>query len=175
MPFQKYWQTDQWTNQQTDGRTEWLIILIILPKIEQQRCSRTGKVQKNHKILKKNTIFNEHPVIRFVPIDSSLYLKSLGCSHRELVGSLLQGYGSKARVIFLPVNLSICLSICLSVKYLSFYISFDQSNYLSMYLSFQVYISTWGVSMPRPGPWSQFCRWGWEGSWQPCNISTMRG
>ena len=77
---------------------------------------RYGRVQKNHKNLKKNTIFNEHPVIRFVPIDSSLYLKSLGCSHRELVGSLLQGYGSKARVIFLPVNLSICLSICLSVK-----------------------------------------------------------
>ena len=30
--------------------------------IEHKRCSRTGRVQKNHKILRKNTIFNEHPV-----------------------------------------------------------------------------------------------------------------
>ena len=27
-----------------------------------QRCSRTCKVQKNHNILRKNTIINEHPV-----------------------------------------------------------------------------------------------------------------
>ena len=26
-------------------------------------CSRTGRVQKNHNILRKNTIFNEHPVL----------------------------------------------------------------------------------------------------------------
>ena len=31
-------------------------------QVENQRCSRTGRVQKNHKILRKNTIFNEHPV-----------------------------------------------------------------------------------------------------------------
>ena len=27
---------------------------------EHQRCNRTGRVQKNHKISRKNTIFNEH-------------------------------------------------------------------------------------------------------------------
>ena len=27
------------------------------------RCSRTGRVQKNQKNLRKNTIFNEHPVL----------------------------------------------------------------------------------------------------------------
>ena len=31
-------------------------------QVEHQRCSRTGRVQKNHKILRKNTIYNEHPV-----------------------------------------------------------------------------------------------------------------
>ena len=31
-------------------------------QVEHQRCSRTGRVQKNHKILRKNTIFNEHPI-----------------------------------------------------------------------------------------------------------------
>ena len=31
-------------------------------QVEHQRCIRTGKVQKNHNILMKNTIFNEHPV-----------------------------------------------------------------------------------------------------------------
>ena len=30
-------------------------------QVELKRCSRTGRVQKNHKILRKNTIFNEHP------------------------------------------------------------------------------------------------------------------
>ena len=31
-------------------------------KVEHQRSSRTGRVRKNHNILrKKNTIFNEHP------------------------------------------------------------------------------------------------------------------
>ena len=29
-------------------------------QVEHQRCNRTGRVQKNHKIL--NIIFNEHPV-----------------------------------------------------------------------------------------------------------------
>ena len=32
-------------------------------QVEHQRCSRTDRVQKNHKILRKNTIFNEHPVL----------------------------------------------------------------------------------------------------------------
>ena len=31
-------------------------------QVEHQRCSRNGRVQNNHKILRKNTIFNEHPV-----------------------------------------------------------------------------------------------------------------
>ena len=33
-------------------------------QVEHQRCSRTGRVQKNHNIVRKNTIFNEHPVCR---------------------------------------------------------------------------------------------------------------
>ena len=31
-------------------------------QVENQRCSRTDRVQKNPKVLRKNTIFNEHPV-----------------------------------------------------------------------------------------------------------------
>ena len=31
-------------------------------QVKNQRCSRTCRVQKNHNILRKNTIFNEHPV-----------------------------------------------------------------------------------------------------------------
>ena len=31
-------------------------------QVKHQHCSRTGIVQKNHNILRKNTIFNEHPV-----------------------------------------------------------------------------------------------------------------
>ena len=31
-------------------------------QVEHQRCSRTGRVQKIHRNLRKNTIFNEHPV-----------------------------------------------------------------------------------------------------------------
>ena len=34
-------------------------------QVEHQCCSRTGRIQKNHNILKKkNTIFNEHPVVK---------------------------------------------------------------------------------------------------------------
>ena len=34
-------------------------------QVENQRCSRTGRVRKNNIIIrKKNTIFNEHPVVR---------------------------------------------------------------------------------------------------------------
>ena len=33
-------------------------------QVEYQRCSRTGRVQKNHNIFrKKHTIFYEHPVL----------------------------------------------------------------------------------------------------------------
>ena len=35
-------------------------------RIEHQRCSRTDRVQKNHRILGKNTIFNEHPVCNVI-------------------------------------------------------------------------------------------------------------
>ena len=35
-------------------------------QVEHRRCSRTGIVQKIHKILRKNTIFNEHPVLEHV-------------------------------------------------------------------------------------------------------------
>ena len=31
-------------------------------QVEHQRCSRIGRVQKIQKIVRKNTIFNEHPV-----------------------------------------------------------------------------------------------------------------
>ena len=31
-------------------------------QVKHQHCSRTGRVKKNHNILRKNTIFNEHPV-----------------------------------------------------------------------------------------------------------------
>ena len=31
-------------------------------QVEHQRCSRTGRVQKNPNILRKNTILDEHPV-----------------------------------------------------------------------------------------------------------------
>ena len=31
-------------------------------QVEHQRCSRTGRVEKIQKNLRKNTIFNEHPV-----------------------------------------------------------------------------------------------------------------
>ena len=33
-------------------------------QVEHQRCSRTGRVQKNYNILRKNTIFYEHPVAK---------------------------------------------------------------------------------------------------------------
>ena len=33
-------------------------------QVEHQRCRRTGRVQKNHKI-RKNTIFNEYPVLNY--------------------------------------------------------------------------------------------------------------
>ena len=38
-------------------------------QVENQRRSRFGRVQKNYKILRKNTIFIEHPV--FLPIESN--------------------------------------------------------------------------------------------------------
>ena len=46
-------------------------------QVENQRCSRTGRVQKNHKILRENTIFNENPIHRFLKFSVNLrrYLK----------------------------------------------------------------------------------------------------
>ena len=35
-------------------------------QVEHQRCSRTGRVKKNHNILRKSTIFDEHPVYDFL-------------------------------------------------------------------------------------------------------------
>ena len=35
-------------------------------QVEHQRRSRTGGVQKNHNIFRKNTIFNEHPVFELI-------------------------------------------------------------------------------------------------------------
>merc|ERR1711860_128064 len=35
-------------------------------QVEHQRCSRNCRVQENHKILRKNTIFYEHPVCIFM-------------------------------------------------------------------------------------------------------------
>ena len=39
-------------------RTKW--------QVENQRFSRTGRVKKNHNILRKNTVFNEHSVCKCV-------------------------------------------------------------------------------------------------------------
>ena len=41
-------------------------------QVEDQCCSRTGKVKKNHNILRKNTIFNEHPVSPFNLMNTQL-------------------------------------------------------------------------------------------------------
>ena len=45
-------------------------------QVEHQRCSRTGRVQKNQKILRKNTIFNEHPVYLNCLILSLIFVKN---------------------------------------------------------------------------------------------------
>ena len=48
-------------------------------QVKHQRCSRTCRVQENHNISRKNTIFNEHPVCVCTPILSTtslfLYLR----------------------------------------------------------------------------------------------------
>ena len=73
-------------------------------QVENQRCSRTGRVQKNPKILKKNTIFNEHPV----PTLCCGVQKIRKCSHentgptkliilRSLRNCILDCTGSTAR------------------------------------------------------------------------------
>ena len=43
------------------------------------RCSRTGRVQKNYKILRKNTIFNEHPVCSLKGFNRKLKYVCTGC------------------------------------------------------------------------------------------------
>ena len=50
-------------------------------QVETKRCIRTGRVQKNHKILRKNTIFNEHPV------DLNLHYIHLSSKQIELQGN----------------------------------------------------------------------------------------
>ena len=51
-------------------------------QVEDQRCSRTGRVKKNHKILGKNTIFNEHPLYNgqryYIKGEKILTVKFLG-------------------------------------------------------------------------------------------------
>ena len=37
-------------------------------QVENLRCSRTDRVQKNQKNLRKNTIFNEHPVYEIIHV-----------------------------------------------------------------------------------------------------------
>ena len=37
-------------------------------QVEHQRCSRTGRVQKISKNVRKNTIFNEHPVPSYLDL-----------------------------------------------------------------------------------------------------------
>ena len=37
-------------------------------QVENLRCSRTDNIQKNQKILRKNTIFNEHPVYEIIHV-----------------------------------------------------------------------------------------------------------
>ena len=44
-------------------------------QVEHQRCSRTGRVEKNHNILRKYPIYNEHPVF-YSYIVSTLNLSS---------------------------------------------------------------------------------------------------
>ena len=56
-------------------------------QVKHQRCSRSGWVQKNHNILRKNTIFNEHPVKQKWDIFSKIlkYIPDSGLS-RFLLG-----------------------------------------------------------------------------------------
>ena len=42
-------------------------------QVKHQRCSKTCRVQENHNILRKNTIFNEHPVIQSYKLWNLLY------------------------------------------------------------------------------------------------------
>ena len=46
-------------------------------QVEHQRCSRTGRVKKNLKILRKNTIFNEHPVYFETEIKLCVHIKNV--------------------------------------------------------------------------------------------------
>ena len=39
-----------------------LVVSVCTRQVEHLRCSNTGRVQKNSKILRKSTIINEHPV-----------------------------------------------------------------------------------------------------------------
>ena len=48
-------------------------------QVENQRCSRIGRVQKNFKISRKNTIFNEHPVYENYNNTSAPNMKVTAC------------------------------------------------------------------------------------------------
>ena len=41
-------------------------------QVKHKGCRRTCRVQKNHNILKKNTIFYEHPVVATVVVEQKL-------------------------------------------------------------------------------------------------------
>ena len=41
-------------------------------QVEHQRCSRIGRVKKNHNILRKNAIFNEHTVCERLLLNSNI-------------------------------------------------------------------------------------------------------
>ena len=54
-------------------------------QVEHPRCSRTGRVQKIHKISRKNTIFNEHPVYHWSAKPTAWYAEvktQNGCGKR---------------------------------------------------------------------------------------------
>ena len=55
-----------------------------------QHCSRTGRVQKNHNILRKNTIFNEHPVTWILIFVKQVYINSVlfRCVNISITGLL---------------------------------------------------------------------------------------
>ena len=61
-------------------------------QVKNQRCSRTVRDQKNHNILRKNTIFNEHPVShlasfrRFLSACFSPLLPSMGRTRNRIGG-----------------------------------------------------------------------------------------
>ena len=68
-------------------------------QIENQRCSKAGRVQKNHKILRKSTIFNEHPVYPSI-VRVHMAKLPMSCS-----SACFQGCTRSNRIISLETNL----------------------------------------------------------------------